>query len=190
MRTVKAMVAATLVPLIVGGCGTGPGGMRHGAPAQCPASALFLQPGTPVVPMTGEHAVMYSLANRGPVTCTVRGYPQAVLYDAGGVLPFHYAVGGGAYVTSSKPVTVVLAHGALAYVLVAKYRCDLGIARNATAIRLTLPAAHGGMFTQREAVGISGPAGLSYCLGGPHDPGQLVTISPVEPTRQAASSLR
>lgn len=156
-----------------------------------PASALVLQPGTPVVPMTGEHAVIYALANRGPVTCTVRGYPQAVLYGAGGgALPFHYAAGGGAYVTSSKPATVVLAHGALAYVLVAKYRCDLGIARNATAIRLTLPAAHAGMFTQREAVGISGPAGLSYCRGGPHDPEQLITISPVEPTRQATSSLR
>lgn len=134
---------------------------------------------------------MYSLANRGPVTCTVRGYPQVVLYDtSGGVLPFHYATGGGAYVTSAKPGTVVLAHGASAHVLVAKYRCDLGIARNATAIRLTLPAAHGGMFAQREAVSISGPAGLSYCLGGPHDPGQQVTVSPVEPTRQATSSLR
>jgi hypothetical protein len=190
MRSVKAVVAAALVPLVAGGCGTGPGGTRHAPPAQCPASALVLQPGTPVVPMTGEHAVMYALANRGPVTCTVRGYPQAVLYGPnGGVLPFHYATGGGAYVTSSKPPTVVLAHGALAYVLVAKYRCDLGIARNATAIRLTLPAAHGGIFTQREAVGISGPAGLSYCRGGPHDPGQLITISPAEPTRQATSSL-
>lgn len=141
--------------------------------------------------MTGEHAVLYTLTNRGPVTCMVHGYPQAVLYDAnGGVLPFHYATGGGAYVTSSKPVTVVLAHGASAYVLVAKYRCDLGIARNATAIRLTLPAAHGRMFAQREAVGISGPVGLSYCRGGQHGPGQLVTVSPVEPTRQATSSLR
>jgi hypothetical protein len=43
---------------------------------------------------------------------------------------------------------------------------------------------------QREAVGISGPAGLSYCRGGPHDPGQLVTVSPAEPTAQAASNLR
>src|SRR6266700_2671521 len=87
-----------------------------------------------------------ALANRGPVTCTVHGYPQVVLYGANGdVLPFHYATGGGAYVTSGKPVTVVLAHGASAYILVAKYRCDLGIVRNATAIRLTLPAAHGGV---------------------------------------------
>jgi hypothetical protein len=63
--------------------------------------------------MTGEHAAIYALANRGPVTCTVHGYPQVVLYGANGdVLPFRYATGGGAYVTSGKPVTVVLAHGA------------------------------------------------------------------------------
>ena len=188
MRSVTAVAAAVLVSLAAGGCGS-PGG-THARVMQCPARALVLRPGTPVAPMTGEHAVMYALANRGPVTCTVHGYPQAVLYDANGdVLPFRYATGGGAYVTSGKPVTVVLTRGASAYVLVAKYRCDLGIAGNATAIRLTLPAAHG-VFAQREAVGISGAAGLSYCRGGQHDPGQLVTVSPVEPTAQAAGSLR
>lgn len=190
MRSVTAVAAVMLVSLVAGGCGNGPGPARHVSVTQCPAGALVLQPGTPVVPMTGEHAVMYALTNRGPVTCTVRGYPQVVLYDASGdVLPFRYAAGGGAYVTSTKPVTVVLAHAASAYVLVAKYRCDLGIARNATAIRLTLPA-HGEMFARREAAGISGPAGLSYCRGGQHDPGQLVTVSPVEPTRQATSTIR
>jgi Protein of unknown function (DUF4232) len=190
MRSVTAVAAAVLVSLVAGGCGSSPGG-THARVTQCPARALVLRPGTPAVPMTGEHAVMYALANRGPVTCTVHGYPQVVLYGANGdVLPFHYATGGGAYITSSKPATVVLTHGASAYVLVAKYRCDLGIARNATAIQLTLPAAHGGVFAQREAAGISGPAGLSYCRGSQHDPGQLVTVSPVEPTAQAASSLR
>jgi Domain of unknown function (DUF4232) len=188
MRSIAA--AAVLVSLAAGGCGSGPGGTRHARVTRCPAQALVLRPGTPVVPMTGEHAVMYTLTNRGPATCTVHGYPQAVLYDANGdALPFRYATGGGAYVTSGKPVSVVLAHGASAYVLVAKYRCDLGIARNATAIRLALSAAHGATFAEREAIGISGAAGLSYCRGGQRDPGQLVRVSPVEPTRQATSSL-
>jgi len=31
--------------------------------------------------------------------------------------------------------------------------------------------------------------GLSYCRGGRHDPGQLVAVSPVEPTQQATASL-
>jgi hypothetical protein len=143
------------------------------------------------VPMTGEHAVMYALTNRGPVTCALSGYPKVVLYDAGGAaLPFRYIRGGGAYVTSRKPVTVILARGASAYVLVAKYRCDLGVARNATVIRLTLPAADGAAFAGREAVGTGGAAGLSYCRGGPRDPGQVIAVSPVEPTEQATRSLR
>lgn len=75
----------------------------------------------------------------------------------------------------------------MAYVLVAKYRSDMGIARNAATIGLTLPAGHGQVFARESRSGLHGPPGLSYCRGGPHDPGQLVTISPVEPTAQAAS---
>jgi Domain of unknown function (DUF4232) len=209
--TVNAMIAAMIVSLAVGGCSsikqpsspagsttrpavtttsTPAGSTTHSAVTTagilpCPARALVLHPGTYVSPMTGEDAVMYALTNRGSVICTLNGYPQAVLYDASGaVLPFRYTKGGGAYVTSKKPVTVVLARGASAYVLVAKYRCDQGIARNATAIRLTLQAEQGAAFTGYETVG------LSYCNGGPHDPGQVIAVSPVEPTQQATSSLR
>ena len=45
--------------------------------------------------MTGEHAVLYGLANRGPVSCLLDGYPSVVLYDASGAtLRFRYARGG------------------------------------------------------------------------------------------------
>jgi hypothetical protein len=93
-------------------------------------------------------------------------------------------------VTSRKPVTVILARGASAYVLVAKYRCDLGVARNPTAIRLTPPGAYGAAFAGREAVAAAGAAGLSYCRGGQYDPGQVIAVSPVEPTQQATRNLR
>jgi Protein of unknown function (DUF4232) len=211
-RLVKAMAAAVLVSLTAGGCSSTVGNahaarpmradQRPSSPAgsatpsapagepRCSARALALQPGTYVAPMTGEHAVMYALTNRGSVSCTLTGYPQVTLYDTkGAVLPFRYAKGGGAYVTATKPVTVVLAPRASAYVLVAKYRCDLGVARNATAIRLTLAAAHGTSFAGHEAVAISGSTGLSYCRGGRHDPGQAIAVSPVEPTQQATGSL-
>jgi len=194
-RSAKAMVAAAAVLLMIAGCSSGIGTAQHARAAmrigRCPGRALVPHPGTYVSPMTGEHAVMYALTNRGPAACTLKGYPQVVLTDAtGAVLPFRYAEGGGAYITSARPVTVVLAHGASAYVLVAKYRCDLGIENNATTIRLTLPRTHGAAFVWREAVGISGSTGLSYCRGGQHDPGQLVGVSPVEPTQQATISLR
>ena len=194
-RSVMATAAAVLVALTASGCGSSTGAAHRAGPAEaevsrCPARALALRPGAFVVPMTGEHAVMYALTNRGAVTCALFGYPKVVLYDAEGApLPFRYARGGGAYVTSRKPANVVLARGASAYVLVAKYRCDLGIVRNATAIRLMLPT-RGAAFAGREALAIAGAAGLSYCRGGPRDPGQVIVVSPVEPTRRATSILR
>jgi hypothetical protein len=215
VHSARTTAAAVLLSLMAGGCSGAAGVTHHAHPARadqqpsspagraaqsatativiprCPAGALVLGPGTFVVPMTGEHAVMYALTNRGSATCTLSGYPQVVLYGGtGAALPFRYVKGGGAYVTARKPVTVVLARGASAYVLVAKYRCDLGVARNATAIRLTLPAAHGAAFAGREAVGISGSAGLAYCRGGRRDPGQVVAVSPLEPAPQATRGLR
>jgi Protein of unknown function (DUF4232) len=179
-------IAVAVMASSAAGCASSPGGESHGHLARCAAHALALRPGLPVSPMTGEHAVLYALVNRESAACTVRGYPQVTLYDARGrVLPFRYAAGGGAYVTARTPVTVVLAHGAMAYVLGAKYRCDLGTAQNAATIRLALPAAGGQVFSTRQPVKASGPPGLSYCRGGPRDPGQLVTISPIEGTPQA-----
>jgi Protein of unknown function (DUF4232) len=189
-RSVKA--AAALVALMAGGCSGAPRlATAETRVPRCAARALVLRPGAFVVPMTGEHAVMYALTNRGPVTCALSGYPKVVLYDAeGAALPFRYARGGGAYVTSRKPMTVALPRGASAHVLVAKYRCDLGVARNATAIRLTLPAARGAAFAGREAVATAGATGLSCCRGGQRDPGQVIAVSPVEPTQRATRGER
>jgi hypothetical protein len=155
---------------------------------QCAASVLVLRPGPFVSPMTGEHADSFVLTNRGSVACQVSGYPQVTLYDSRGVaVPFRYAMGGGAYVTAKKPATVTLAPGKSGYVLVAKYRCDLGVADDAAAIQLNLRAHQGPAFSGREPVG-GGAAGLSYCAGGQEDLGQLVTVSPIEATFQATTS--
>jgi hypothetical protein len=166
-----------------------PGSLARAAPAtpRCPARALVLRPGPALSMMTGEHAIMYKLTNQGAGSCAVTGYPRVVLYAASGkALPFRYAHGGGPYVTARKPDQVVLAPGASAYVLVAKYRCDLGIVATVTAVRVTMPVPDGATFTRHAAIGR--PI-LSYCRGGPRDPGQTVTVSPIEPTAQATSSL-
>jgi hypothetical protein len=204
MRSPRAVVASALASLVVAGCASAGGAhLTSASPAarsmskapsvpssaqamRCGAGVLVLRPGAYVSPMTGEHAVMYALTNHGSVTCALDGYPQVVLYSARGVaLPFRYAKGGGAYVTHNKPAPVVLAPGASAYVLVAKYRCDLGIVRTAVTVQLTLPAAGSTTFAGREAAGGSGSLDLSYCRGGPNDPGQTVAISPIEATQQA-----
>jgi hypothetical protein len=181
VRFMTAIVAA-IMSLIVGS-----GTRAAPVPPRCMTSVLALRPGPMVSAMIGEHAVMYALTNRGVGSCTVSGYPRIVLYAAAGrALPFRYARGGGPYVTGRKPGLVVLAPGASAYVLVAKYRCDLGIVANVTAVRVSVPAAGGTVFTRSEAIGR--PI-LSYCRGGPDDPGQLVTVSPIEQTAQATGSL-
>jgi hypothetical protein len=139
--------------------------------------------------MTGEHAEMFGLVNRGAAACTVRGYPAAVLYGpTGAVLPFRYADGGGMYVTSKKPAAVTLKPGALAYLVIAKYRCDRGIKANAGSVRLTFGGA-GAVARGRLRLPVTGAPGLSYCAGGRHDPGQLVTISPLEPSQAATGPL-
>ncbi len=199
-RSAKSVGAAVLVSLAAAGCqdatASSSGNVAHPTLAaqsravrQCAASVLVLRPGPFGSGMTGEHADSFMLTNRGSAACKVSGYPQVTLYDSRGVaVPFRYARGGGAYVTAKKPATVTLAPGKSAYVLVAKYRCDLGVADDATAIWLTLRADQGPAFSGHESVG-RGAAGLSYCEGGQEDPGQLVTVSPIEATFQATTSL-
>jgi hypothetical protein len=136
--------------------------------------------------MTGEHGDFYALVNRGPSACTLAGYPDVTLYDANGApLPFHYSRGHGPYVTAASPVTVTLRVGASAWVLVAKYRCDIGIAEVATTIRIALPGAQHTALTGRASSDSAGVSALSYCRGGVNDPGQTVAISPIESALQA-----
>jgi Protein of unknown function (DUF4232) len=190
MRTVAIIGIGALTLGVLAGCGgnVGPapsasaGAARPAALTSCRAADLIWRPGGGVVPMTGEHAEMFDLVNRGSVACTVRGYPTAVLYaGSGAVLPFRYADGGGMYVTKNKPVAVTLKPGAAAYVVIAKYRCDLGIKANAASVRLTIREA-GVVIGRRLHMPVTGAPGLSYCAGGRRDAGQLVTISPLEAT--------
>ena len=130
---------------------TSPAASRTRPP--CRPAALVLGYGPQLVPMTGEHGDFYRLTNHGASACTLAGYPGITLYAANGApLPFHYSRGRSQYVTAAAPVTVTLRPGASAWVLVAKYRCDIGIERNAATIRITVPGA-------RRAVIHVAPAG-------------------------------
>lgn len=153
----------------------------------CQTSALALRFGPELVPMTGEHGAYVALVNRGRTACALDGYPGVVLYGtAGEILPFRYVHGASGYVTRAAPRPVLLPPGASAYVLVAKYRCDIGISRDAATMRLTLP----GSARPAMWIGISprppGVLVLSYCEGGPGNPGQIVDISPIEPAPSEA----
>jgi hypothetical protein len=167
--------------------GTTPLAAVRRARPPCQPAALALGYGPVLSPMTGEHGDFYALINRGALACTLTGYLDITLYDANGApLPFRYSRGHSPYVTAAAPVTVTLRPGAAAWVLVAKYRCDVGTERDARTIRITVPGARPAALTGRASSRNDGVSALSYCRGGTSDPGQTVAISPVEPTLQAA----
>jgi hypothetical protein len=170
--------AGLLAALAVAGCGPpGGAGSAPSPTARCQPEVLTLAYGPQLSPMTGEHGVLIELVNRGRLACTLTGYPEVTLYAGGRPLPFRYTRGGGPYVTRAAPVIVTLRPGGTAWALIAKYRCDLGIIRDATTLRLTVP---GAAFTRPLPETGGRVSDLSYCRGGPGDPGQVVAVSPIE----------
>lgn len=186
---VRAAVLFSLAVLLAA-CASRPGGhaATHPRPIvvvadharQCRAGSLGLRYGPPVTPMTGEHAVLYKIVNRGRAACSLDGYPDvALLASSGRRLPFHYTDGHSMYITRAKPKDVILPRGGFAYVQVAKYRCDLGDLADAVTIRLVLPGSGRIASTGPVEPHGLGVASLTYCKGGPADPGQTVGVSPV-----------
>lgn len=143
---------------------------------RCALDALKLRPDA-LTPETGEHGFTIWIANTGQ-PCVLVGYPSVRLLAGNGApLPFTYHHGG-RYTTTQPPRDVVLPTGAEAVVIVAKYRCDLGPGQPAAAVEFGLPGS-----TKPER--LQPPGNLAYC--GPHDPGDDVYVSPVEPGYAAAS---
>jgi Protein of unknown function (DUF4232) len=138
--------------------------------------------------MTGEHAVVFQIRNRGRVACSLAGYPGVTLSNAAGLsLAFRYADGHSMYVTKARPQAIVVAPAGAAYVLVAKYRCDIGDMASAATAKLTLPGPVPIILAGPVTPPGSGGVGaLDYCKGGPDDPGQIVGVSPIEATPNAA----
>ncbi len=156
---------------------------------RCDRAALRLGYGPPMSARTGEHAVLYTLINHAAAACTLIGYPAITLYDASGsALPFRYTHDHSQYVTSAAPAIVTIKPNAVAYVLVAKYRCDTGSLHDVATIRITLPTRHPIDLTGPISIDRLGVSTLSYCRGGANDPGQTVAISPIEPTSAATTT--
>lgn len=148
------------------------------ATPQCNTVNLSLGLWERVSPMTGEHGNIYTLTNRGKFSCHLYGYPEVSFFDKRGhVLPFKYTRSSSQYMTHDAPRTVTLHPNTKAYFIVAKYRCDIGDAIEATIIRVYPPN------TKKQLIGSAtsspGVGTLSYCKGGTKDPGQLVDVSPV-----------
>jgi hypothetical protein len=147
----------------------------------CSSAALRLGVGPPVSEETGEHSLLLTVTNASPAACFLEGYPALTLDDTGQApLPFSYDHAG-YQTTGPTPQRVALAPQGTAYVMINKYRCDLGDRDTATTLGLIPP---GG--TTSLTLSLTGLRDFSYC--GPGDPGSTVDISPVEPTAAATTS--
>ena len=154
------------------------------SPPSCSSASMQLGIGPTLHPVTGEHAVIFTLTNRQASACNLHGFPRVNFLDSNAqVLAFRYSASYGSsspYVTMAAPKDVVLVHGAVAYFLVAKYRCSRGTAQIASTIAVRLPgvSSTGGTFRSSSSVVRT----FGYCVGKRGDPGQLVGVSPVTST--------
>jgi len=136
-----------------------------------------------VSPQTGQHPILLTLTNKGSTACFLFGYPGISLYDAQGqLLPLTYQWGGDQEVTSAPPSRVGLAPGGTAYVLINKYRCDLGEVESATTHTLIPPDDTSALTLNMRDASVS----ESTCVPGAD--GVTLAISPVEPSIQATLS--
>ncbi len=154
-------------------------GARGGAAgvAACPRAALALVPGPRISPATGEWAIALAVRNVGATTCRVAGATRVTLLDAAGrALPVH-PVRVDQYVRRVAVRPLRLRPGQPAYLIVAQYRCDLGVAD--AAARLVLRLGPGSRATVLVDAGAAAHR-LALCRGGPDAPGgNLVAVTPL-----------
>lgn len=153
--------------------------------AACSPAGVSLTWGGQISEATGQNTLGLYLTNKSGATCHMVGYPGVSFIDSNGApIPFVYRRGGDQMVTSKAPQIVNLPAGAIAYVELNKYRCDLGVKDLPTTLDLILPNTSASLTLPLTT---PGQPGIPYC--GPGDPGSIVDITPVEPTAQATSAL-
>jgi Domain of unknown function (DUF4232) len=153
-----------------------------GRSTTCHPSQLTIANGFQVSAATGQNPLSVALTNRSATPCVVNGYPTVALLDAHGKrLPFRVSHSGDQMVTSRPPVAVRLLPRRSAFFVLNKYRCDLGNLKVAKKLRVALPDVR---TPARLTVAIPMYPVIGYCGG--NDPGSVVTVSPIEPSLEAA----
>jgi hypothetical protein len=151
---------------------------RIAVPA-CRLAQLTVAKGPELSPATSQNPLALRLGNRARGACALKGYPALTLADARGAIPFVIRHAGDQMVTTSRPRRVVVATGRSAFVVVNKYRCDLGDGRLARRLHIGLPGGAG-----RRSFRLPAYPRLAYC--GARDPGSIIATSPFEPSLHAA----
>jgi hypothetical protein len=132
----------------------------------CRGTQLALSVGNDVPAASGQNPVTVRLTNRGRVSCILNGYPTVSFSDRRGSIPFAVKQGGGhggdQQVTLRTPRHVLIRPGRTAYVMLNKYRCDLGTLRVADTMRLALPTGATRAVGSVSLRSLGGPR-VSYC---------------------------
>jgi Domain of unknown function (DUF4232) len=143
----------------------------------CRTTDFAIHLGPLVSEATGQESLPLVLHSRGRA-CGLDGYPTVALRDAKGPLPFVVGHAGDQMVTAHEPAAVVVRPGRSVFVLVNKYRCDLGDKRSPRVVSISFP---GRANAPALVLGIARyRRDLGWC--GPGDPGSTLAVSPFEPT--------
>jgi len=167
--------------LVAVSLGAGAAGSASPALPTCVASQLRLKLGQLVSEKTEQHTAPFELTNRARSACSLDGYPTVTLTDAAGrVLPFAYGHLGDQMITAAPPKPVHVPVGGSAFFELNKNACVSFTRRIATAIRVRLSDGRGTLPLRLPHYPL-----LDYCPAG--DPGDGITVSPIEPTLTAAA---
>jgi len=147
---------------------------------RCVMANLAIRLADQPTPTTGAHPLALRLINRGTAACVLNGYPQVALSDARGTIPFVYLHHGDMMVTSRAPARLLSRPGDSAYVLLDKFRCDLGERRVGTSVQVWLE----GSKTRSRPIGVLAER-ISLCKPGIAAEGRVVNVSPFERTLRA-----
>ena len=147
----------------------------------CRIQQFSVSLGRRVSEATGQHTVALRLTNRGSA-CTLFGNPALWFDDAHGRIAFQLRTGTDQMITAAYALPVRVGAGGSAWVVFNHYRCDFGVRRAASTIRIGLQDA---AYTSTIKIDLHSPyERVDFC--GKGDPGSTITVAPFEPTLLAA----
>jgi hypothetical protein len=174
------LVLAVLAASLIGGGAPSSLAARTVSAPTCAPSQLRLKLSLLVSEKTEQHTATFTLRNLEPSSCSLEGYPTVRLFDSAGRLPFAYGHRGDQMVTAAAPKPVRVPGGGWAYFELNKNACVSFTHRLATEIRVRLPGGQGSLSLRLPHYPL-----IDYCPAG--DPGDGITLSPIEPTLTAAA---
>jgi hypothetical protein len=132
---------------------------------------------------TEQHTATFKLTNSAATACRLDGYPTITLFDGRGrLLPFIYSHRGDQMVTGGRPILINLRSRDSAFFAVNKNVCVTHTTRTARMLRVALPAS-----PAKRSIALPRYPIIDYCARS--DPGAIITVSPIERTRQGTSCL-